>query len=382
MYWLILVIVSMLLAPPGSHAGLLQPDRSGGLSIEQGNGTRDLSLGDILRIRATGSYARQIRQLLAAPHQAAPLRLYLDDVEMKGIPATVVGEQGAEDTLFVDFLLVRDPHDDANREAWNRLLGRKYRGYRMRLPVALAIGAAPPLVIAPPILFHIVRGKVAWTAIFVCLALFVVIYRLLVTHPNALRETPGGPYSLGKSQMAFWGLLLLLSFSAIWVLTGTMERIPDQVLVLLGISGGTGLGSIVIHQNKKSAKEAKRQARQEKLRREHERLHQGLTTMIQDESGANALLKQRLQEIETEISNLGKQEPLPESTGFWRDICDDGNGMSIHRLQVVAWTIILGAVFVRSVAQTMSIPEFSETLLILLGISNGIYLGFKFPEKI
>ena len=56
-------------------------------------------------------------------------------------------------------------------------------------------------------------------------------------------------------------------------------------------------------------------------------------------------------------------------------------GMSFHRVQVVIWTVVLGAVFIRSVTNGMSMPEFSETLLALLGISNGIYLGFKIPEK-
>ena len=72
---------------------------------------------------------------------------------------------------------------------------------------------------------------------------------------------------------------------------------------------------------------------------------------------------------------------LFRSAGFWQDICDDGNGLSFHRLQVVIWTAVLGVVFVGSVSRTMSMPEFSDTLLTLLGISNGTYLGFKIPEK-
>jgi hypothetical protein len=50
-------------------------------------------------------------------------------------------------------------------------------------------------------------------------------------------------------------------------------------------------------------------------------------------------------------------------------------------VQVVIWTLVLGAVFVRSVLQTISMPEFPETLLVLMGISNATYLGFKTAEK-
>ena len=81
------------------------------------------------------------------------------------------------------------------------------------------------------------------------------------------------------------------------------------------------------------------------------------------------------------IGELSREPVSVPSAGFWQDICDDGNGLSFHRLQVVIWTAVLGVVFVGSVSRTMSMPEFSDTLLTLLGISNGTYLGFKIPEK-
>lgn len=45
------------------------------------------------------------------------------------------------------------------------------------------------------------------------------------------------------------------------------------------------------------------------------------------------------------------------------------------------WTLLLGAVFVRTVTQLMTMPVFPESLLTLLGVSNLTYLGFKIPEK-
>ena len=55
--------------------------------------------------------------------------------------------------------------------------------------------------------------------------------------------------------------------------------------------------------------------------------------------------------------------------------------MSIQRFQMFVWTLILGIIFVVSVYKDLSMPEFSGTLLGLMGISSGTYLGFKFPEK-
>lgn len=35
-----------------------------------------------------------------------------------------------------------------------------------------------------------------------------------------------------------------------------------------------------------------------------------------------------------------------------------------------------------SVVQVMTMPEFSDTLLLLLGINSGTYLGFRLPEPV
>jgi hypothetical protein len=47
---------------------------------------------------------------------------------------------------------------------------------------------------------------------------------------------------------------------------------------------------------------------------------------------------------------------------------------------MVAWTLVLGVLFIRSVWDRLAMPEFSGTLLALLGLSAGTYIGFKIPE--
>ena len=42
---------------------------------------------------------------------------------------------------------------------------------------------------------------------------------------------------------------------------------------------------------------------------------------------------------------------------------------------------MLGGFFIWSVCKVISMPEFSPTLLVLMGITNGTYLGFKPQEK-
>jgi hypothetical protein len=70
-----------------------------------------------------------------------------------------------------------------------------------------------------------------------------------------------------------------------------------------------------------------------------------------------------------------------QSEGFLKDILSDADGISLHRFQMAIWTIVLGIIFAASVYNSLAMPQFSGTLLALMGISGGTYIGFKFPEK-
>lgn len=63
------------------------------------------------------------------------------------------------------------------------------------------------------------------------------------------------------------------------------------------------------------------------------------------------------------------------------DLLTDSGGISFHRFQILAWTLVLGVLFVKGVYSSLALPEFDAALLALMGISSGTYLGFKFPEK-
>ena len=73
---------------------------------------------------------------------------------------------------------------------------------------------------------------------------------------------------------------------------------------------------------------------------------------------------------------------LNQSEGFFRDIVSDANGVIFHRFQMVAWTLALAVVFVHEVYQNLAMPEFNATLLGLIGISAGTYLGLKTTEAV
>jgi hypothetical protein len=47
---------------------------------------------------------------------------------------------------------------------------------------------------------------------------------------------------------------------------------------------------------------------------------------------------------------------------------------------MATWTVVLGFVFAVAVYQSLAMPDFSATLLGLMGISAGTYVGFKIPD--
>jgi low affinity Fe/Cu permease len=291
------------------------------------------------------------------------------------IPVRRVSE--TPDALVFAFDLVRDAQDDASRKSWDSLLNTQ-RDWIMKLHVAVGVGKSPPRLVdvKDTVQIYVVKAESVYTMLVIALAILVVSLRLLVTRSQMLKDGKTGLYSLGKSQMAFWGLLVVLTFASVWILTGTMERISAQVLILLGISATTGLGAVLIGRDDQQKKVADRQ-QLDQLTTERDALKAKPAAGTPLTTAETA----RLNAVETEIKALEDRIKASQPQGFWKDIVNDGNGASFHRMQVVIWTLVLGGVFIRTVMQTISMPEFPDTLLVLMGISNGTYLGFKTAEK-
>lgn len=293
-----------------------------------------------------------------------------------------------------------------NKDVWIDLLGEPEG---LRKPVAFSVGpegVGPfdskldknnriPLTIISP-----VYGLVA---LFVILGtLFILIW--LARSTNLIRErgavkVPGKlrPYNLGRSQMAFWFFLIYASYTAIWLVTGELDTITPSLLGLMGISAGTALGEALIDTGKDESNDAQLQA----IVAEKQALEQSIpdlqaqlnavsakaTPSLEDTTSRDSLNKQlqdsrtRLSQVTQQIEALTPPESRAVSAGFLRDILADSTGYSFHRFQIFAWTIILGIIFVSAVYNSLNMPEFSPTLLGLMGLSSGTYIGFKFPEK-
>lgn len=292
-----------------------------------------------------------------------------------------------------------------NREVWTDLLGAP-DGIRrpVTVSVGLEAGSAFDSVHAQgnPLPLTVISPVYGVMALLVILATLILLF-WLVRNTNVVREpgpppAPGKrrPYNLGRAQMAFWFFLIYTSYLAIWLVTSALDTITASLLALMGISAGTALGEALIDNGKDTAKTnqyqdltAERQAIEQSVAQTEADLDATNATppTSADQSNRDALNRQltesrtRLGQIDQQLRAIGQLQTAPASAGFLRDILSDGSGYSFHRFQIFAWTIVLGIIFVSSVYNNLTMPEFSTTLLGLMGLSAGTYIGFKFPEQ-
>lgn len=253
------------------------------------------------------------------------LILFLDGIAIQGNPP----ESCSPGEGRVRFLLDRT---DASNYAWHTLLAEP-TGFTKT--VSVSIGSSPELAYPTDVRdFELeVLPRAELFCYFGILAISVILIARLAQKTSLLRapgpvpEGQQAPFSLSLFQFAFWSMLVIAAYVFIWMITEELDTITGSVLVLLGIGAGTALGSTLI--------------------------------------------------------DSGKSTPatLRPSQGFLNDVLSDDQGISIHRFQLFAWTLVLGVVFCTSVYDGLQMPQFSTTLLGLMSLSSGTYLGFKVPES-
>ena len=166
-------------------------------------------------------------------------------------------------------------------------------------------------------------GAVLGIALWVALAYLGCKSGMLRDEGNKGATLQSRTFSLGRVQMAWWFGIIMSSYIFLWAMTREIPTLGSQALLLMGISGVTGLTS----------------------------------------AGLNAA------------------KDLPAGSGnFFEDLLTDAYGITLHRFQMLATTVILGVMFVIHVVNNLSMPEFDGTLLSLMGIAGGTYVGFKIPE--
>jgi hypothetical protein len=256
-------------------------------------------------------------------------------------------------------------HAGGTHDFWNSLLGRP--DFKARtVHVTVGVQDQPPLpvkgdntltlTVLPPV------ASLFWLVIF--LALCVGFFRI-ARESSILRDQLLDPsltdkraaYSLSKMQGAWWFFVILASYLLIGIVTGDFSNsINSTAVILLGIGAGTVLGSAAIDASK--VEQRKIELAQAKTDR--------ATALAAGTSTAA---------LDAKIEALNGT-----SVNFIQDILSDGNGVNFHRFQLATWTLVLSIIFITQVYVELDMPVFNQTLMALLGLSAGTYLGLKVPE--
>lgn len=315
--------------------------------------------------------------------------LYLDWRPLKKVNARMM-----DGTDKLQFDIRRTP--DSEME-WNALLGlpfAKDKGFTYLVPVSIGYENENP--IPSDVQYLLIVTKKIWLWIFaaffvLALGVFLRLARAsgIIRDPSPDLPPQERPYSLGRTQMAFWYFLVVVSYVFIWMITSDLDSLTGSALALIGISTVTGLSASYVGEKKLD----KAVNRRKKLEKEKAALQAGLSDL-----GARVALasspenmgglrieeaetKVRLVQVDQEIQGVTAMTAPRKSEGFLNDILADADGISLHRFQIAVWTIVRGFIFATSIYNSLAMPQFSDTLLALMGISSGTYIGFKFPEK-
>lgn len=250
---------------------------------------------------------------------------------------------GCEDNPPVarfDFRHVRPPGQsvEVDRAVWGLILGHPLRTVAEPRTLAYKIvltpeGGAPRRITQPGSQFSFVIFE-WWAPLALVVVLLVwglIVY--LAGHSALLRDVGQADlplerrtFSLAKTQFAWWFAIVFASFVFLWLVTGQLPSVSPQALALMGISGATTV-------------------------------------------------------VAVGISNGREVAPGREGV-FFHDILADAGGVAIQRLQMVVMTAALGIMFLIEVATELAMPEFDGSLLTLMGLSAGAYVGMKVPEDL
>jgi hypothetical protein len=306
------------------------------------------------------------------------LNLFIDGIAIKGLKPSIDLKTGN-----VIFILSRDEN---TKSIWaNVLNAREFKELYKKFNVSIGIENESVPSKAELRLIYIRSFRlVVWLVSTIAVFLFFVY--LSVKTPILKFRDNDSPYSLSKTQMIVWIFVIISSYMFIWFVMNDFNSINDTAVKLLGLSLLTSGAAIYIDTRKKSGLE-ELNAKSNSLQSTIDDLKSKIAALGTDQGDPLVALQKELNEKTMEkaiIDHKIKEFPVGNSSGaetFLKDILQDSDGWSLPRVQVFLWTIILVAIFISNVYNQLAMPEFNASLLSLMGISQGAYIGFKIPEK-
>jgi hypothetical protein len=235
--------------------------------------------------------------------------------------------------------------------------------------------------------------------LFALLAVSLGLYALYrtvgarITHPGIRKanwflriiSTPAASASLSQFQIVLWTFVVLASAVYVALLSGQLIEITTGTLILLGISGLATLGTQAHGANdlaaKKNAADAaikERDAAASAPAAGATAATATSTAAAMDDPVVKAEIKAEDAQSKVDALMSPAETKEPRRTDLLVNESADGRReVDVTRLQVLLFTVITAGFVLITVVATYVIPEIPQGFLILMGISNGVYIGSK-----
>jgi hypothetical protein len=296
--------------------------------------------------RIAHSLRLHLQSPLGLKEDISKLVLFLNGVALTGVNPLPTGDPGQ-----FRFYLRWEPGADT---AWKTLLREPqlFDKNKPMVPVSMGVENAVPYGTAVKVrlgYYDRLWFSIWWVSVVVTFGLilhFRYALKVPITIASGSADQFGQAsgvvwkYSLARVQLAFWFFLILSGYLFVCWMTGAINLLNTGLVGMLGVSGATAIGSAVTDGTSGP-----------QVRRPNHNM-------------------------------LTPHDRWKSFRAFFYDILSDqdggdSNNVQIYRLQNALWTLFLGITFVRTVWNTLALPEFDGNLVLLSGVSSFTYLGMK-----
>lgn len=211
--------------------------------------------------------------------------------------------------------------NEKNAESWHALFARA-PGCCRNVSVSAGTGISElgtDVLEAPMRIINRVRWSI--TIVLSLIAVCAILF---------LRWRTSQLSNLPRMQIACFALAIGIAYGYIWSTTGESATINGSALALLGIGLGTAAGNAILSSGKR----------------------------VSVATAAKAL------------ANDGVAAPVETPVRF-----------DLHSLQSAVWTSIIAFIFIAAAYRSLEMPNLSEQVLAILGISAGTYLALSFKKQ-
>ncbi|NVM22012.1 MAG: hypothetical protein HWN68_09570 [Desulfobacterales bacterium] len=173
--------------------------------------------------------------------------------------------------------------------------------------------------------------------------------------------------------MTIWTWLIVSGYLYLVFLKGEIFEPEASILWLMGIASTTFLSAKSISKSKAEKRISEIEPVIDNIQ---DQLDNGKMSPVKKER-----LNQKLGLLQNELKSL--KTPADRTKPWrWADLIVDVQGnVSLHKLQMLIWTILIGGIFTWFCYKDQQFISVPTTLLGLMGISSGTYIGYHIPKK-